>query len=177
MTTINFKELKAIYKDQMDQLLAPTGLTTKCILNYSNPKKLKCPNCIYDMNLKKSSGKFKIGGLIPFAIGMICPVCNGSGTKGDTGSEELYMAVIANHKDWIIKPTNIKDPKNIIETICSKNYYQKIKKCESLTVVYSELNSNPVFMLVEDPTPAGLGETPYIICKWEKTGTSVPGAT
>lgn len=156
----------------MDLLLAETGLTTKCLLNYGITKKNICPNCIYDSNLKKSSGKYKIGGPRPFVSGRICPYCNGLGFYGEQQSEEVYLAVIANHKDWVIKPINVEKTENMIQTICSKDLFSRFKRCKDMTVVYSEVNANPVFKLAEDPTPAGLGDNNYIITNWEKTGTS-----
>lgn len=169
---INFKELQAIYKAQMDELLASTGLTTKCLLNYGTTKTNICPNCIYDTNLKKSSGKYKVGGPRPFVSGRICPYCNGSGSYGEVASEEVYLAVIANHKDWIIKPINVENAEGMIQTICSRDLYAKFKKCKDLTVVYSEVNSNPMFELAQDPTPAGLGDNIYIVSNWKRVGAS-----
>ena len=170
MATIDFKALQDVYKEQMDQLLAITGLTTKCILNYGITKKNICPNCIYDSNLKKSSGKYKPGGPTPFVSGRICPYCNGAGSYGETQGEEIYLAVIANNKDWIIKTTNVANPEGMIQTICSREFYSKIKKCKDMTVIYSEFNANPLFELAEEPTPAGLGDSRYLICNWKRIG-------
>lgn len=161
----------------MDSLLSPTGLTTKCILNYGITKKNICPNCIYDSNLKKSSGKYKAGGPRPFVSGRICPYCNGVGFYGETQGEEVFLAVISNHKDWIIKPYNVEEAKNMIQTICGKGLYSKLKKCKDMTVVYSEVNSNPVFELSEDPMPAGLGDNNYLITNWKSTGVSAPNTS
>lgn len=172
MAIINFPELQAIYKEQMDQLLAPTGLTTKCVLNYGISKKNICPNCIYDSNLKKSSGKYKAGGPRPFVSGRICPYCNGAGFYGETQGEEVFLAIIANHKDWVIKPVNVENAENMIQTICSYDLYAKFKRCKGMTPVYSDVNANPLFELAEDPTPAGLGDNKYLIANWKRVGIS-----
>lgn len=177
MPIIDFKQLQSVYKEQMDQLLAPTGLTTKCILNYGTTKNNICPNCIYDNNLKKSSGKYKPGGPRPFLIGRICPYCNGVGFYGETEGEEVFLAVIENPKDWIIKPINIEKSENMIQTICSKDLYSKLKRCRDLTVVYSTVNANPVFQLSQEPTSAGLGDNNYIITNWKRSGVSSPNTT
>lgn len=175
--SVNFPNLQKIYNDQMDLLLSATGLTTKCFLNYGVTKRNICPNCIYDNNLKKSSGVYRSGGPRPFVSGRICPYCNGIGYYGETQGEEVFLAVIANHKDWIIKPTNIENAKNMIQTICSKENFSKFKRCRDMTVVYSETNSNPVYRLAEDPTPAGLGDHNYLITNWEKTTVSTPSSS
>jgi formylglycine-generating enzyme required for sulfatase activity len=169
---IDFTGLKNIYNEQMDALLANTGLATKCLLNYGITKKDLCPNCIYDPALKKSANKYKIGGPKPFVDGRICPYCNGLGSHGLVKIEPIYLAVIWDYKYWINKPINIQNPTGFIQTICSKALLDKIKKAKDLTVIYSTVNSNPLFKLSEEPNPAGLGDNNYIICNWERTGIS-----
>ena len=169
---IDFTGLQNLYNQQMDALLANTGLATKCLLNYGIAKKDLCPNCIYDSNLKKSANKYKTGGPKPFVDGRICPYCNGAGFHGLIKIEPVYLAVIWDYKYWINKPINIQNPNGFIQTICSKALLDKIKKAKDLTVVYSTNNSNPLFKLSEEPNPAGLGDNNYIICNWERTGIS-----
>ena len=171
--SIDFQQLQAIYREQMDQLLAINGLTMKCFFNYDSSRGKLCPNCFYDNSLKKSSGRYKPGGPRAFLLGRICPYCNGFGYTANSDSEEVYLAVIANHKDWVVKPTNQENPQNMIQTICSKDFYAKIKKCRDLTVVYSEVNSNPTYSLVQDPTFVGLGNGDYIVANWQITGNGV----
>jgi hypothetical protein len=170
--SIDFTSLQNLYKNQIDMLLASTGLTTKCLLNYGISKKSLCPNCIYDSNLKKSSNKYKPGGPRQFTSGRICPYCNGTGYYGVVTVEEIYVAVIWDYKDWVIKPINIENPSGMIQTISDKTLFAKFKKCKDLTVVYSSVNSNPLFRLYEEPTPAGLGDNNYLIVNWERIGTS-----
>lgn len=156
----------------MDLLLASTGLTTRCLLNYGISKKNICPNCVYDPGLKKSANKYKDGGPRPFPNGMICPYCKGAGYYGNVQIEQVYLAVIWSFKDWILKPINIENPAGMIQTICSRSLYTKLKKCKDMTVVLSNTNSNPLFRLYEDPNPAGLGDNNYLITNWERIGTS-----
>ena len=156
----------------MDALLAQTGLTTKCILNYGITKKNICPNCIYDSSLKKSSGKYKAGGPRPFVSGRICPYCNGVGFYGETQGEEVFLAIIANPKDWVVKPTNFENTEHLIQTICSKDLYSKLKQCKDMTVVYSDVNANPLFELSQEPTRAGLGDSNYLVTNWKRIGVA-----
>jgi len=176
MVNIDFRALQDAYNNQMDMLLAQTGLTTKCLLNYGVTKKEFCINCIYDPALKKSSGKYKPGGPRPFVSGRICPYCNGYGSYGDVKSEEVYLAIIPNYKDWVIKPINLEDAKGVLQTICSYSLYGKFKRCKDMTVVYSEVNDNPVYELKEEPTPAGLGDNNYLVTNWIRTNSSVPSS-
>lgn len=151
----------------MDLLFSSTGLTTECLLNFGITNKELCPNCIYDPMLKKSSNKYNPTGPVPFALGKLCPYCNGIGYYGEEVTEKIYMAIIADHKKWINAPTNIAISDNLIQSICSKAYFTSIKKCKDMTVVYSTTKSNPRYTLYADPTPAGLGDNNYIICMWK----------
>lgn len=169
---INFTELQAIYKTQMDQLLSPTGLTTKCLLNFGTTKKNLCINCVYDPILKKSANKYKTGGPRPFIMGMVCPYCKGAGFYGNTQVEEVYLAVIWDYKDWLIKPINVENAKGMVQTICDRTLFHKIRQCENMTVVYTDNTNNPLFELLEEPNPAGLGDNNYLISTWKRIGVS-----
>jgi hypothetical protein len=166
---IDFTLLKSIYNNQMDMLLAQTGLATQCSLNFGTTKKDICPNCIYDVNLKKSANKYKSGGPIPFNAGQICPYCNGVGFYGETTKETVYLAIIWDYKKWINPPVNAALPDGMIQTISDITTLQKIRKCKDMDVIYpSSSNKNHKFQLDGEPTPAGLGDNNYIICMWKK---------
>lgn len=166
MTYPSFPNLQSIYNTQMDLLLSSTGLTTECELNYGVTNKQICPNCIYDPGLKKSSNKYKTGGPVPFALGQMCPYCYGVGWSGEEKTETVYLAVIADNKKWINPPPNIAISDNMIQTISSKIYYDKFKQCKDMTLVYGS-GKNPKYNLYNDPTPAGLGDSNYIIAMWK----------
>lgn len=168
----NFKYLQGLYKREIDSILAPDGLTTKCLLNYGTSKKNICINCIFDNNLKKSSNKYKSNGPVPFTDGMICPYCNGIGFYGESTSEEIYLAILWDNKKWVKPPINIVDPDNYIQTICGIDYLYKIKQAKDLTVILSDILSNPIYELAQDPTPAGLGDNGYLFCTWKKVANS-----
>jgi hypothetical protein len=169
---VDFNLLQNVYKKQMDMLLASTGLTTLCEFNFGISKQNICPNCIYDVGLKKSSGKYKTGGPIPFTLGKICPYCNGVGFYGEQKSTIGYLAIIWDYKKWINPPPTINNPEGFIQTICDKTYLNDIRKCKDITIIYNETGSNPVFKLYGQPNPAGLGDNNYLFCIWEKIGVS-----
>ena len=151
----------------MDLLLDSSGLTTKCVLNFGATKRQICPNCIYDPGLKKSSNKYKNGGPIPFTLGQLCPYCYGVGWNGEEKTTTIYLAVIADNKKWINPPTNIEIKDNMIQTICKREYYDDLRQCKDMTVIYNEKGDNPKYNLYADPTPAGLGDNNYIVCMWK----------
>jgi hypothetical protein len=170
--TINFKQLQQIYNQQINSILAADGLTTECVLNYGVSKRNLCPNCIFDVNLKKSSNKYKIGGPVSFISGMICPYCNGVGYYGEIKSDQIYLAVLWDYKKWISPPLNISNPEGYIQTICHKSKLAKIRQAKDITIILNRQLSNPIFELYEEPTPAGLGDNEYLFCMWKKIGSS-----
>ena len=153
-------------------LLADSGLTTRCDFNFGTTNINICPNCIYDVSLKKSSGKYKTGGPIVFALGKICPYCNGVGSYGTENTSTGYLAVIWDYKKWINPPPDIKIFDGYIQTICHKDYLSQIKQCKNMTVIYNASGSNPIFQLYGEPNPAGLGDNEYIFTMWQKVGVS-----
>lgn len=65
----------ALYSKYITQLIADLGQTvTLCTQSMDT----KCPNCIYDVVHKCSSGKYNGTGTSPFTSG-ICPVCKSKG--------------------------------------------------------------------------------------------------
>lgn len=166
---INFNALKTVYNNQINLLLANNGLTTPCILNYGISKKLLCPNCIFDPNLKKSANKYKIGGPISFSDNNICPYCNGVGYYGETTSETVYLAVIWEYNKFMNFPKGIDLPDGLIQTMCSKDLLPDLRKCKSLSVSYPSANNKMhEFKLYGEPNPAGLGDNSYLITTWQK---------
>lgn len=166
---VNFAGLKAIYNKHMDMLLASTGLSTEVTFVFGVSKKLLCPNCIFDPNLKKSSNKYKTGGPVSFTLGKICPYCNGIGYYGETNTETGYLAIIWDYKKWINPPMNIAEPDGMIQTICDKTYLPSIRQCQEINVNYpGASNKKHKFQLYGEPTPAGLGDNNYIITFWKK---------
>lgn len=163
----DFANFQSIYNRQMDMVLASTGLTTKCELNFGVSKKNICPNCIFDPGLKKSSNKYKTGGPINFTLGTICPYCNGIGYYGETDIETIYLAIIADQKKWINPPTNIAIPDGSIQAIGKKIYLSDINRCKDMTVIYSTTTTNPTFTLLTAPVLVGLGDNNYIMTMWK----------
>jgi hypothetical protein len=165
---VNFADLKAVYNNQMDILLAKSGLATECVLNFGISKKDVCSNCIFDVALKKSSNKYKSGGPIAFATGQLCPYCNGTGYYGEEKTETIYLAIIWDNAKWINPPTNIVIPDGMIQTICDRTYLSSIRKCKDMTIKYHVSNrDNPKYALYSEPTPAGLGDNNYILTMWK----------
>lgn len=166
---VDFSLLRTIYNNQIDSMLAQNALSSECLLNFGVTKRDTCPNCIYDVNLKKSSGKYKTGGPLNFALGMLCPYCHGIGYIGEETSETIYMAIIFDYKNWITTPDNIENPDGMIQAIGKKDNLYSIRKAKDMSIVYPFKDRNyPKFQLYAEPTPCGLGDNNYIISLWKK---------
>ena len=168
----NFSHLQQLYNKQINLLLANNGLTTRCDFNFGVTNNNICPNCVYDVSLKKSSGKYKIGGPVPFDLGKICPYCNGIGSYGLTHTSTGYLAIIWDYKKWINPPPTIDNPEGYIQTLCHRDYLSDIRRCKDMTVIYTSIGANPVFQLYGEPNPAGLGDNEFLFCMWKKIGVS-----
>ena len=168
----NFSNLQSIFNQQINLLLSSTGLSTRCDFNFGVTNTSVCPNCIYDVNLKKSSGKYKSGGPIAFALGKICPYCNGVGSYGIVNTTTEYLAIIWDYKKWINPPPQVDNFNGYIQTICHKDYLSQIRQCKDMTVIYNTSGSNPIFQLYGEPNPAGLGDNEYLFCIWKKIGVN-----
>lgn len=166
---IDFKSLQTIYNSQMNDFLSANGLTSKVVFNFGKNNKRICPNCIFDVNLKKSSNVYKDGGPIVFENGRLCPYCNGIGYDQDISTSEGYLAVIWDYKKWINPPPSISQPEGMIQTISNKSYLWDIRQCDNIDIIYpSSINKAHKFMLYGEPNPGGLGDNNYIICMWKK---------
>lgn len=166
---VDFEALKNLYNSQMDSLLSQSGLTSQVTFLYDSNKKNLCPNCIFDVSLKKSANKYKSGGPIPFDLGRICPYCNGAGYDADSSSSDGYLAIVWDYKKWINPPPDIAQPDGMIQTICNKSYLSNIKQCKSMNIIYPGSNNKPhKFILYGEPNPCGLGDNNYIMCMWKK---------
>lgn len=167
---IDFVALKKIYNNQIDMMLSPSGLATECVLNFGISKKHICPNCVFDVNLKKSANKYKSGGPIQFETGSLCPYCNGVGYYGKLNNKIIFLTIIWDYKKWINPPPpGVAIPDGMIQTMCDISLLSDIKKSQSLEIKYpSASNTYPKFKLYSEPNPAGLGDNHYLICLWSK---------
>lgn len=169
---INYTNLQNIFNKQIDFLLSNLGTATPIEFNFGVTNLNICPNCIYDPNLKKSSGKYKPNGPKPFPLGRLCPYCNGTGYEGIVKTKPGHLTVLWDYKEWINPPPQLDNPLGYIQTICHKNYLSDIRKCKDIRVIVNNNLDNPVFQLYGEPNYAGLGDNNYLLSIWKKIGTS-----
>lgn len=162
MSTFNF--LQSIYNNQINSILADSGLTTSCTLVFGISKKDICPNCIFDAQSNKSSNTYKPGGQYPFSNNRICPYCHGSGFYGEQISEEnVFLAVIWESKKWLnIQIPSINSPNDYVQTICHESLLNKLQSTNYIII------KNQKFQLDGKPSYSGLGDNNYLITMWKK---------
>ena len=169
MTQLITAELKQLYRDMIDSLLAENALSLPCKLIYENSDKTHCPNCEIDSMSGRSSNIFKTGGPLQFLDGQMCPVCGGDGYQFESKEENVNLLVLFQYKYWINFNSNINSPDGMIQTICGTNLLPQIKAANKL-LVDSNLTgiTRNLFVRASDPEPAGLGDTNYIFTFWKK---------
>lgn len=165
---MDLSPLKTLYNNQIDILLASTGLTIPCSLVYETTKISECPNCIYDTMSRKSSNQYKPGGPILFSNGQTCPFCLGSGvTNSSVAEKQVHFAVLTDSKNFI-GPINKVDID--AQTICSIDYLDNIKKCSKI-IFNTDIDylTNNIFIRDNEPMPVGLGDNRYIFTNWKRS--------
>ena len=70
----------AKFNEAVDAMISEFGVA--CTLVYP-AKRVACSNCITDTIGRRSGNRYRTGGPIPFARGMVCPYCGGSGNEED----------------------------------------------------------------------------------------------
>lgn len=168
------KELKQLYTNSIDMLLAKDGLTVPCVIKYHglDGNSSNCNNCVFDPISQLSANLYNDTGPSPFPEGGVCPICLGQGFIKQTAgsSETVYLAVIFDSKYWLnwsSKTLNI--PDNMIQIICGIELLSKLRAASELLV---DTALSPYghysYERAGDPEPAGLGDHKYIISMWKR---------
>jgi hypothetical protein len=170
--TIFTKDLKNLYNDAIDSILADNGLTVPCRLVYSGSKNTTyCNNCVFDPISKLSNNIYNNTGPVPFAENTICPVCMGMGMKTSDSSEILYLAVIFDSKYFMNTTSssvvNIVD--GMVQTICQSSLLPKIRNADEIVIDTNiEKYGGYTYQRAGDPSPAGFGDHRYIMTMWKR---------
>jgi len=161
-------EFLTTFDNMISAVLEQSALTRECKLIYSNTKMSECPNCIYDVATKKSSGRYKGGGPRPFDNGQICPVCLGYYSIPSENYETLYLACIFDSKKFVQYP-GIQTSDIKVQTMSSINTLAKLKKVKEIII---DVGVQPYITLrcqkMAEPELMGLGSSAFIIIPWKK---------
>lgn len=165
------QDLKNIYKNMINELISPNGLTNKCTLLFNNGSSDYCDNCLFDPVSKISANIYNGSGPRSFPDYTVCPECLGLGVKqNNTKTKVISLAVIFDSKSFInfdarvgVPLSSIVNVPNIdIQTICHKNNALDIRNCSSISI------NNVSYERTGDVNPAGLGDLDFIFTNWKK---------
>jgi hypothetical protein len=150
----------------MKYLIANFG--KPCIVVYPPITEL-CPNCIFDPVQQKSTGRYKTGGPIPFAVGD-CPVCMGDGKVVTTPPTEETLTLLCewNPRKFIVLPPNIEVPDGAVQTKGLIEDLPKILKARRIVIqVPNETSRRYVFDMIHEPIdPFGLMQGNFFLVTW-----------
>lgn len=160
-------QLKELFNQSIDALLAQNALSSPCTLKFNNSITEVCNNCHFDSLSKTSSAIYNGTGPNPFINGTICPVCIGLGMKqSNSTTYQTVLAVIFDSKYFLnISNRVINIPDKTIQTICGMDKLHYINNCNELIV---DSIPNQSYERFEDPTPCGFGNQDYIIVMWKQ---------
>lgn len=161
--------LKALYKQQIDSLFGSDSLSLPCTLVSQDNKKTECSNCIIDPISRRSSGRYKSGGVVNFPYGQLCPVCNGLGFVRNKSETSIDLLVIHDYRKWINFNASISIPDGMMQTISKFVDLTKIQSANTL-IVDSNTSYFPSQEYIRDsePQPIGLGSNDYLYTFWKQ---------
>jgi len=162
--TSDFKDL---FVNMIDALLEDDALTVPCRLIYEGTKWTLCANCTPSPMSGRSTNVYKSGGPAPFYTGT-CPICHGVSRIPDEQTEEIYMAAIWNHKDWL-GDVVVQNPNDFVQTISKIDTLDNIRRTNEIVIDTTIENYvKNVFKLSGAPTVCGLGAKSYVFALWER---------
>lgn len=164
-------QLKEVFNNAIDALLAKNALTVQCRLKYSGQQNSTfCSNCIFDTISQLSSNMYNGTGPNPFPEGSICPVCVGMGMLLSDSSEIISVACIFDSKYFLnLSSKTVNIPAGTIQTICSINLIPKIRNASEIIVDISlEQYGSYSYERAGDPEPVGFGDNRYISTIWKR---------
>lgn len=157
---------KDIFTNAIDALLEDAALTVPCRLIYSGTKFTLCYNCLISPITGRSTNIYNGTGGVPFAQST-CPVCGGVGRLSIELTEDIYLAVIRNYKDWV-GGIIVDTPEAYVQTISVISTLDQIKRANQVILNTDITNyAKNLFIRYGEPMPVGFSEE-YIFTMWKK---------
>ena len=173
-------EFKALHKDAIDALLEDDALTVACRLYYGDTLWTDCSNCDFDAIHGRSSNRYTAGGPVPFPNGQVCPYCSGRGRTEVEQTEEVYLMVLWEMKDWLrtgvlgslVRAAAANTEDSYAQTLSKwSTTYDKLKRTKEIILDTSVETSVALrFVRMGEPQPCGLGASNYAVTMWRRTG-------
>lgn len=160
-------EFKQLHIDAITEVVRANAVD--CTLIYGGTLFTDCPNCIYDSASNKSSGRFQAGGSQPFTG--ICPICVGAGKLKSEQTDDVSLAVIYNHKDWIPIGPSIGNPNGYVQTIGLAAVVNQLKTAKELIVntdISSDYSIRQRYERSGEPQFCGFGHATIVVTMWKR---------
>jgi len=155
MRSINSQRLAKLYNERINFLLKYENFGRKCLFYYP-PSKQHCPNCIVSAS-GLSSGKYRIGGPMPFMPPEPCPYCKGKGVFKNSVMEEDTLIVLFDHKMWMQPSMVASLPDNSAMIIGNKKRsWDKVVRAERVILNTDVYGTGTPYKLFGEPYPCGL---------------------
>jgi len=164
-----------VYQDGIDAIINQLG---KAVLIIKNPTETVCPNCHWDSNKQRSSGRYKtdnpntLNGPLnkPFVNGQVCPVCRGYGKLvSERNNLQIKATTIWNPQEEIMDDngTKIALPNGVCKLKTFSSYYDDVVGAKEFQVAFDEkTEGSPKFAnceMFKKPTPRGLKYNRYMV--------------
>ncbi len=157
--------LIAIYQDRIDALINQLGKNIRLIFD---PITDPCPNCLYDTQRKRSTGRYRNGGPRPFKRGRKCPYCKGRGLLETSVEKCIKCLVKWSPKELKRYGISVENKKGIVRL---KTYLTSIGDIIGAKTAIIDYDQVDIVKLrvrkIRGPTPVGLREDRYCISFWE----------
>lgn len=171
--------IRATSKQALDLLMASEaegGLGKTCQLVFE-PKKTFCPNCLYDSQNKRSSGRYKAGGSTSFPFGTLCPVCMGKGTLDEPVHQSIVLLCNWNPKTWILlsgmdQSVRLEAPGGRVQTKGKLQDLPAVLQSRRV-ILQSDLEGVKRYLFELDGEPADIGniiQGAYFVAMWKRAG-------
>lgn len=158
-------ELISIYQDRIDAMINQIG---KNVILEFDPVQVVCPNCHFDPQRNRSSGRPKSGGPRPFKRGRQCPYCKGRGFV-ETPQEKCIKALVRwNPQDLATYRISIRGRKSIVRLKTLLTDAVDLERANTLRVDPDQ-SSMVVFRVkkIKGPVLRGLRDDRYAVSFWE----------
>lgn len=164
---------KKTFSNIINAMLEDKSMTVPCRLVYETSKLETCPNCKINPVNGKSSGVYNGTGPISFTQGQ-CPYCFGEGKKKSKPTEDLYLLVIWDFKQFWPSGLNIQTGETAVQTMCNIDLMPKLKRASQI-IINTDIEDyvRHTFSRASEPQLCGCcisGDEAFIFTNWKKSG-------
>lgn len=154
-----------LYQNRIDALLNQVG---KNVILQFDQIASPCINCIFDSIRKRSSGRYKTGGPLPFNYGRKCPYCKGRGVLEEVAELCIRCLISWNPSEVSNFGISVSKGSEIVKLKALIDDASHIKRA-NIALIDRQVMDLVKYRakLIKGPYPLGLREDKYCISFWE----------